>query len=212
MNARSCRPFTLLDAMILVAATALDLAGFRAELGHHYHRSLLYVLQDGKEYQTLVNWPGNAVPRWYLSIYTGGRLAARSVPMLASWSLALLVIRLRRPRPSRQPLFRQPGMVAGCAVALAVATNALFCSVQVLLAGLGQSALVDVRYYGSLAYLCCQTFQGGPIGLAVLASWTILALSGRWRREPGWIDRAGSVLGGIWIAYLSIDWAGQKLN
>lgn len=38
------------------------------------------------------------------------------------------------------------------------------------------------------------------IGAAVAASWTFLFVSGEWRPERSWIDRAGRVLGWYWIA------------
>jgi hypothetical protein len=38
-------------------------------------------------------------------------------------------------------------------------------------------------------------------GLAVAAAWMALLLTGRWRAEPSWIDRAGRILGVLWIGY-----------
>lgn len=35
---------------------------------------------------------------------------------------------------------------------------------------------------------------------ATAASWLVLAVGGRWRPEPDWIDRAGRVIGITWIA------------
>jgi hypothetical protein len=39
-----------------------------------------------------------------------------------------------------------------------------------------------------------------PCGWTVAAIWLLLALSGRWRPEPSWIDRLGRLLGVVWIA------------
>ena len=36
-------------------------------------------------------------------------------------------------------------------------------------------------------------------GWAVAVSWLMLAISGRWRAEPSWVDRWGRVLGCTWI-------------
>ena len=39
-----------------------------------------------------------------------------------------------------------------------------------------------------------------PCQLSVAAAWVSLALSGRWRSEPSWIDRTGRVLGVYFLA------------
>jgi hypothetical protein len=36
-------------------------------------------------------------------------------------------------------------------------------------------------------------------GFAVLAIWSVLGLSGAWRPERSWIDRAGRALGAYWV-------------
>lgn len=36
-------------------------------------------------------------------------------------------------------------------------------------------------------------------GAAVIAAWVLLALSGRRRPEPGWIDPLGRTLGVMWV-------------
>jgi hypothetical protein len=42
------------------------------------------------------------------------------------------------------------------------------------------------------------------IGLSVGTGWMLLLISGRWRPEPSWIDRAGRVLGWFSIATLPL--------
>lgn len=41
---------------------------------------------------------------------------------------------------------------------------------------------------------------------AVVAAWTALALSGRWRPEASWLDRAGCVCGGVWVVLWIFRW------
>ena len=41
---------------------------------------------------------------------------------------------------------------------------------------------------------------------AVAAAWLGLALSRRWRPEPGWIDRVGRLIGVLWLLTLYFDW------
>src|SRR5947209_11055 len=90
MPTRFDRKPTLLDAMIVVAATAVGLACFRPVPPLFYS--------------------GPHV--WALSV-----LVADVTALLAPWTVALLVIRLLPPRPRLRRLARQPGFVA-CAVSV----------------------------------------------------------------------------------------------
>lgn len=42
------------------------------------------------------------------------------------------------------------------------------------------------------------------VGAAVLGAWSLMAASGRWKTQPSWIDRAGRVLGLVWIGLFLI--------
>jgi hypothetical protein len=37
---------------------------------------------------------------------------------------------------------------------------------------------------------------------AIAGAWTLLALSRRWKPDPGWIDRLGRLLGSCWIGWM----------
>jgi hypothetical protein len=41
--------------------------------------------------------------------------------------------------------------------------------------------------------------QRGYVATAVAGAWFVLLLAGWWRPEPSWIDRAGRVIGILWI-------------
>jgi hypothetical protein len=97
MHRRRCRPFTILDAMILVAAVACGLALGRTILGD------------------AGGWPWSIVSLHF---------ARPASYFLLAPTLAFLPIRLRRPRPSRRRLMLQPGMAACCAVAVVTAIDA----------------------------------------------------------------------------------------
>ena len=88
----SGRRFTLLDAMVLVAATAVGIAGAR-----------LYLAAAAE----LVSARVSSV------IYF--RIDAVS-PCLSAWSVALIALRLGPPRPPLRRLVLQPG-IAACLVA-----------------------------------------------------------------------------------------------
>ncbi len=89
MDGPDRRRFTITDAMVLIAATALGMAWMRV------------VYEDG-----LGPRPPNYV-RWILH--------GPSTCLVYGLALALIVLRLRRPRPRRRRLVIQPGFVASVA-------------------------------------------------------------------------------------------------
>jgi hypothetical protein len=93
------RPLTLLDVMILVAATGV---------GFHFCRaSMDRQLVETKSWTTI-------------------NLASF---VAASWTISVLAIRLVPPRPGFRRLMRQPGTVACLIVAIVIAVKALYCGV-----------------------------------------------------------------------------------
>lgn len=162
------RRCTLLDVMILVAATALGLTMNRATPKIPYGGSRI----SGAIFFAL--------------------LAA--VPHLVAWTFALLLIRLRAPRPGFRRLVRQPGFVA-CGAAAFVS---LLCGGSGLLFLVGGSR-VSMTLWSFIDYtpeLC----------FVVVGAWLALAANGRWRAEPGWIDRMGRAIGVLWIASNVLNW------
>jgi hypothetical protein len=168
------RVFTLLDAMVFVAATAVGLAVIRTCSPVYYTWQYTPIPPP-----TWVNWSSVVFSHWsfYLS------------PLPAAWALAVLILRLRAPRPTLHRVFRQPGLVASCAVVLCV--------------------LAGVAHY--LADLHRPSYHEWPFeyttysaGCAVGAVWLVLWLGGRWRAERSWIDRLGRGLGAYWISMVPL--------
>src|SRR5690349_5020505 len=91
MRKSACRPFTVLDGMVLVAATAVGLECLRR--------------------LPLANWMNAGVfaRDWSLWI---ARVIGLTSCFAVPCTCAMLVLRLRRPRPARRSLARQPGLVA----------------------------------------------------------------------------------------------------
>ncbi len=182
------RRFRLSDAMILLAATALGygiIEGVVRAVGGFLSWSALYAALTA---------PRRHQPR----AATLSRLALLTLPLVVTWTLALIEIRLLRPRPRFRRLTRQPGMMAACAAGAVI-----------VFVGLVSFAFVMVLRWESHAdYFRAVFFVGGltvpfvPIlcGLAVLVSWLTLLASRRWRAEPSWVDRLGRALGAVWIA------------
>jgi hypothetical protein len=173
------RRFTILDALALVAATAVGLAWARAK------------------------WVElNRLPIAWSPPEAYGWLLVRVIwvePIALTVSLALLGLRLRRPRPDRRRLLRQPGfnamlgLAAGTLVVAAGAGISIPLRVWLDRAGDGWSQLWDETSFEFLALV------SASLAVGVAAAWASLALSGRWRAEPSWIDRAGRALGLYWL-------------
>jgi hypothetical protein len=173
----SPRPLTLADLLILIAAAGVALLVLRVQLR-----------EDRREFA-----PGVTVamfePWGVFQI-----CVTRSLPFLGMAGPALLVLRLRRPRPSRWRVFRQPG-TAAC-LALTVSGS---------LAVLGDAVLVIASpAFGNTVTYCLLGL--GRTGGSVLVVWLSLALAGAWRPVPDWIDRSGRALGILLIIlyFLSI--------
>jgi hypothetical protein len=171
---RAGRRFTLLDAMTLISATAVGLAGGRARLSLEKFHGV-----------------------WWLY-----DLHYASVWMAIAWSLALLFLRLRRPRPRWRRLGVQPGWVAEAAVAGAI----LF-----VLAEIVENNLYVVLWLKRGSHLGLTDlfkFAGRHAGIgvpyAVAGAWSALAFGGRWRPERSWLDRLGRLVGLYWLLYPSL--------
>jgi hypothetical protein len=189
-NREAVRRFTVFDAMVLIAATAVGLAVARPLAGDYVRIQRL-------------NWAasnagtaGTAGPSDDL-----GGAAIVAMCLALSWTLALLPLRLRRPRPDRAGLFRQPGFAAGVSVLLASAILSLYFVATVLRQLSFGHHFRDLDLYAMVYWPTCGMIyeDGLMFGPSVCAAWLILAGSGGWRSEPSWIDRAGRALGGFWV-------------
>lgn len=112
-------------------------------------------------------------------------------------AFTLLILRLRRPRPQWWRVMDQPGTAAAVAVVVAILIEEslkLEEGIRLFLAsGMSRWNLLELEIYN---YWC---LDGPYQELAVVVAWTLLALGGRWRREPGWLDAFGLALGGFWL-------------
>jgi hypothetical protein len=199
MRSPPSRRCGLLDLMALIAATAV---GFG--LARTY--SLAVLDNELKPYPFL--------PKVLLTIWA--RILA-TLPVPVMWSIAVFGMGLRRPRRGLRRLARQPGFVACGAVTLvgAIRLVGLLTLVARTLGnrsyatslGVGGAFSVTVSYPGpvnyatvySSAYFASSAFAAS---MAVAAAWLLLGASGRWRSEPGWLDRLGRGLGSYWVGII----------
>jgi hypothetical protein len=113
---------------------------------------------------------------------------------LSAGSLAFLVLRLLPPRPARHRIARQPGLIASVSVTVAVAVVTAFELAKMA----SHHALAGINSLGA--------FFAEYSGFVVLGSWLTLILGGRWRREPGWIDLGGTMIGFGWLVTWLVQW------
>jgi hypothetical protein len=171
------RRLTLADLLILVAAAGVALLVLRLQL-HEDQEDNLWVLR-----KSLLGQQGRTVARYYFWIGI-----IRTTPFLVAAGPALLLMRLRRPRPSRRQVFRQPGTAACVAVTFSGSLSVLVNTVGIISA--------SIRMGNPFTHcLTGLNRLGGP----VLLVWLMLALAGFWRPAPDWIDRSGRALGVVLI-------------
>jgi hypothetical protein len=185
------RRFRLLDAMILVAATALGCA--LVQWTSRVHGSAFSWRSICEGSQGLLgqfprkDWVTFAAEVAQLGIMT----SVATMPLVAT--LALLPIRVIGPRPSLRRLARQPGMMATCAVGVTIAFVGLF------LVAAAPGAQTGVFTVPDKSAVVAMLFLPMFAGCALLVSWITLLVSRRWRAEPSWVDRLGRSTGVFWI-------------
>jgi hypothetical protein len=172
------RKFTVLDAMVLIAATGIALAPIR------------YLSLHGR------GLPLAAPYDWTIrSLYLfGSNLSALLLPFVLTGSMALGMLRLRKPRPPLRRIFRQPGM-ATCTAVLVSTLFFLAACLGLLLVG-GDPVPIGYIFEHAEIYLKPVWYAAtGRFGEVIAAVWIVLWLSRAWCSEPSWIDRAGRILG-----------------
>jgi hypothetical protein len=187
------RRFTLLDAMILVAATALGFA-IAQWIGHATDGEVSWGALRESFRECLDQYTGkDRLGVTQEAAFLGLLTAWLIMPLGAMWTLALIPIRLLGPRPGLRRLARQPGMMATFAAGATIVFLGLCVMVAVLLAEPTVIDLLSVSTSG--ACFCAPMF----VGWSVLISWTSLLLGRRWSAEATWVDRLGRAAGLCWI-------------
>jgi hypothetical protein len=184
MGPTARRRLTLKDAMILVAATALGIAWAKGG------RDWMYLSRTEKNLAVPSRWePYDRIVR----------AVPELTPCLATCTLALLALRLGRPRARLHRVALQPGTAACIAASLGLAVGAIDFGLSTFWwwALKGERMPSSRVAYHSMEYLFQATAR---IAVAVAAVWLILAVSRRFRPEPSWIDRLGRAMGVLWIA------------
>lgn len=170
---------TLIDAMVLVAATAFGTAWSRQ-----------YLPWWNSPWETRGIRPVES-----LSFWTNVVLVRITVvlPCFLAWTLVLLAFQRHQPR--RRRLIRFPGVGTSITTALILSVVAL----SGLFEGLGESSLNTWLEFQNTSYRALHRFAEVN-GMAIAATWTITALNGSWHSNRDWDETMGRVLGAFWIS------------
>lgn len=168
---------TLADLIILVAATAPGLVW------------------------TQFLWNDLSKKRFRGAVWSNFGLAEKIVigaevafPCVAMWSLAVGLLRFRRPYPRWRRVILEPGTLACVTAVGALLANIVAITAAAAFPGQG------FRPRPALFIM----FLPLQVGCAVAASWMTLVLGRQWRPVPTWIDRAGRGLGIYWIVLVPV--------
>lgn len=183
---RPIRRVQLADLLVLIAgvAVAIALGTPRALwlLAHHANgwlRGVGVVAPLDRNWWQMVHSTLFAPSGWADSLVSD--LFNLGLSTLLPASVTLLLLRLIRPRPARVDLLRQPGFWASSSAVVGL----------LLIPAGWWYFLVEVPFL--------------LVPSLVAASWAILAVSGRWRAERSWLDRAGRTLGWAWLALVPVE-------
>lgn len=181
---RGGRRFSILDVMILVAASAVAFVMVRP----------------------LMVGSLRTQPAW-------ASYLAATIAGLVVWTPTVLAMQFRRPRPALRRLTRRPGFAACLAGTSVVVLGALATVLLALIHTARQGTALRVGrtiptpdptwWVGVVLYFA------GFIGPAVIAAWLLLALTGRRRPSSDWADLLGRGIGTAWIVLFVIHACSQ---
>ncbi|WP_435016218.1 hypothetical protein TA3x_003782 [Tundrisphaera sp. TA3] len=199
MRKSSHRRITISDAIILVAATAAALGATRHSWAFYFE----FFKPGGDAYR--FPFPDT------MFVFRDLLFSISFFP--AAWSLAVLWLGIRQPRPRFGVVTRQPGMTAALAtvVVLAIQLANFAASFGFRYAWLGPLDY-DTDTEGWIGDWFVYDFRKEPplipsmVGCAVAATWIVQAASGRWKPKPNGIDRLGRALGWYWMATIPFSW------
>ena len=120
-------------------------------------------------------------------------IAALAIPFLLSWTGAIVLLRLRKPRRRWRVVTSEAGATAGVAVLIGL----------LLLTPMIVSLCIRyrTRWEGQVAEMALEyvAMIAPALGFSVLVSWLVQVVQRRWRPAKSWIDRGGRALAAAWI-------------
>jgi len=203
------RPLSVLDLLILVAATAVGLAVTRtlpafvgSDEGFHVYDSLEQTPSGGSSSGSVLRTRGSLLlttgrPLTARPSYWLGHLPYWSGPCLVTSSLAAMGLALRRPRASRHRVILGAGSMPVLAMGVALLVQANRCLQGRTVNGQALGVLRNWRMY-----LWRHLWVTSPrlVAFGLVASWLTLWVAGRWPRRPDGPEKVGQAVGWCWIA------------
>ncbi len=181
----------LVDAIVLIAATAFALAAIRAVS----QAPMSWVMFT--PYSTIVFDPP-LVQRLKDASFLTSTLSA----LLMAWSVALLVCGLWRRERRFRDILSSPGLMA-CAVALGVLpwSIVILSTIRIeITLPKGASFQLPEGMWPGMAIDGVLGFLKRKVGVCVMIAWTALALGRSLWKPSGWVEWAGLAIGSGWIA------------
>ena len=179
---RGERPFTIGDAMVLIAALAAGFAWTAAAWKQFQPGEFYSPHPWGRAWQTII-------------------LANVGVlPCLLALTVGTFVVRVRQPRPPWRWVARQPGTTACLGVLICLASTVPLMAVW----SMGQirrnpGLQIEFHEQTAITLLEVMSTMAAPLGIFVFMTWLLLAIQRGWRGERTWIDRLGRFVGTAWI-------------
>jgi hypothetical protein len=215
------RPFTLLDSLVLLAATAGGFAVTRSLAGLQAIDRMEFVdyRDRGSEdpagklttFKSQYYARGTRLPGWGMCMaYWVQRAAFWPCPCLAAWTLAVLTLTCCTSRMPPRRILRRTGTMAGLAWIVGFSTVAVASPGVLLAARTFPGAAVTV-YWRDWWFLTWFDLPRAA-GYAVALAWISVALNGRFGADCGWHDRLGTLLGSCWIGLGFLSLLGSWLT
>lgn len=185
MRSGRSRAFTIGDALLL-----LIVVGFTATAVVHFDREIRPVFAPPEE-PSVANQP-RPWHRWTRGwLYPASRVHADVEAGLAVLGPGLAILAFRRWNALSRRDWQSPGLLTLASILVLAAFHLALNVIDY-----GQRGLVPAV---NLSYSTWFPWALSATGI-VFGTWTMLAISGKWRRPSGWRDRAGRWLGLAWLA------------
>jgi hypothetical protein len=179
---------TLLDAILLVSSAAIGMGAFQL-VRRSLFQDWIWIMANG--FPDIHTWSA-----WNV-IVTCSDFSVFFIPLVGPWTLLLILLRMRPPRPNWRRIWQQPGMAACLAALLGWSWSGVALILALDVGYVAQSNRFHPPWEWAQRYLADEVFM--YVGLAVAATWMVEAFGGRWRRSVDWIDLMGRLVGILWI-------------
>jgi hypothetical protein len=130
------------------------------------------------------------------------------LPCVATMMPALMILSWRQPRAVDTRPTSRPGVLACYTASLVLGLEAARAGILTVREIVRHGWVVEAYGY-HYRFVWWETvvpiISPADVGLALTSAWLVLVLSGNWRPNPDWIDRAGRGFGVLWVVLGIVD-------